>query len=389
MPRSETILQVFVASPCDVRDEREILESVIIELNRTWSKTLGIRLDLIRWETATHPAIDSDPQSVINSQIGDEYDIFIGILWGRIGTATPRSASGTLEEFERAHSRWKTDPNGLEIMFYFKDAPIRPSESDGQQIENVQALKRSLGEKGIYHWTFEGTENFESAIRAHLSAVAQRWDKKESLPIGREESNGDVSTEHLVQSEPDDSEDDLGLLDYLDRYNLSMEQMNAGLHAVADATISVGEQMNRRTTEIQEIGDLSDPQRYKDARRTIKASAEDMNRFADILDGQMPLVASSRKEAFESLSRALSLYGDFDNDRSEIEKLYAILQVMIEAAGSSLEGMGGFRQSVRNFPRLTSDINKAKRRVTKALDEFISEVETTINTAKSLLGSPP
>lgn len=392
MPRLETVLQVFVASPSDVLDEREILESVIVELNRTWANTLGIRLDMVRWETATHPAIGCDPQSVVNSQIGDEYDIFIGILWGRIGTQTPRSESGTVEEFERVYSRWKANPDAVEIMFYFKDAAIRPSETDGRQIDQVLAFKQSLGEKGGLYWTFDGAENFESLVRAHLSAVAQRWGQKESVSIGDSSSNQSPAKTPLAGagSGLGESDDDLGFFDYIDRYNFSMEQMTAGVHAVADATASIGEQMNRRAAEMREIGDINDPQRYKDARRTIKASVEDMVRFADILDGQLPLLESSRKEAFESLSKALVLSGDFNNDgQSGADEVGSTLRAMIEAAGEALISMNGLEQSVRGLPRLTSDINHAKRRVIKALDQFIAEVESTISTAKNLLSSLP
>src|SRR5262245_57509622 len=51
MPRTGTILRVFVASPGDVAEEREVLESIIGELNLTWSKNLGIYLELVKYET--------------------------------------------------------------------------------------------------------------------------------------------------------------------------------------------------------------------------------------------------------------------------------------------------------------------------------------------------
>src|SRR5882757_6446254 len=98
MPRQEQVLSVFVASPSDVANERAKLESIISEINVTWSRQLGIRLDLIRWETHANPGIDVDAQAVINKQIPDDYDIFIGILWCRYGTPTQRAESGTIEE---------------------------------------------------------------------------------------------------------------------------------------------------------------------------------------------------------------------------------------------------------------------------------------------------
>lgn len=391
MARSETVLQVFVASPSDVTEEREVLEAVVAELNRTWSKSLGVRLELLRWEMSTRPGIGSEPQAVINSQIGDEYDVFIGILWGRIGTPTSNAESGTLEEFERAYARWKADPSSVEIMIYFKDKAIKPSEIDGDQNNRVQHFKRSLGAEGVLHRTFEGIENFESSVRVHLSAVAQKWSK------GRTSSGQSLlslavmpSGTEVVSSVDSEDDDDFGFLDHFDRYEMSLDQMNAGLHAIADATASMGEQMNRRTAEILEIGEINDPQRMKDARRTVKASAEDMNRYADILDGQLPLLTRSRREAFEAISKALSLYEDFDSqDTSQVDQLGHSLQSVVVAASGSLDSMREFKATVGSLPRLTSDLNRAKRRVVKSLDEVVAEIEATINTADSIASSLP
>lgn len=390
MPRSETVLQVFVASPGDVTDEREVLESVVAELNRTWSKSLGVRLELLRWETTTRPGIGSDPQAVINSQIGNEYDVFIGILWGRIGTPTSSAESGTMEEFQRAHARWEADPNSVEIMVYFKDEAIKPSEIDGDQNNRVQNFKRSLGNEGVLHRTFEGIENFESLVRAHLSAVSQKWSSQQA-PVPQSSMPSAVDrTDTAVASSTDSEDDDLGFLDHIDRFGMSIEQMNAGLHAIADATASIGEQMNRRTAEMEDIGEITDPQKMKEARRTVKASAEDMNRFSDILDGQLPLLIRSRREAFEAISKALSLYEDFDSEESaDIDELGQSLRAMVESASGALESMRGFKATVGGLPRLTSDLNRAKRRVVKSLDLVVAEFEATINTADSIEGSLP
>ena len=45
-------------------------------------------LELLRWERDTSPAFGKDPQSVINKQIPQDFDIIIGILLHRIGSAT-------------------------------------------------------------------------------------------------------------------------------------------------------------------------------------------------------------------------------------------------------------------------------------------------------------
>ena len=148
MPRQTIVLRVFVASPSDVQPERGLLESVMTELNQAWSTTLGIMFELVRWETSVRPAFSSDPQAAINEQIGEDYDIFIGIFWSRLGTPTPRSVSGSIEEFELAHKRLVATGGAPEILLYFKDAPVAPSKIDVKQLEGVQNFKGSLGVRG-------------------------------------------------------------------------------------------------------------------------------------------------------------------------------------------------------------------------------------------------
>ena len=82
MPRDERVFVVFVASPSDMQPERDALEEVIRELNLTWSRKLGIRLDLVRWETHGVPGFGADAQDVLNRQLPDDPDIFIGLMWG-------------------------------------------------------------------------------------------------------------------------------------------------------------------------------------------------------------------------------------------------------------------------------------------------------------------
>jgi len=106
LPRNIQQLRVFVASPGDVQAERARIEKAIREVNLSAPKEANIELELVRWETHAYPNFGKDAQAVINEQIGTEYDIFIGILWSRLGTPTPRFASGTLEEFYAAYEKW-------------------------------------------------------------------------------------------------------------------------------------------------------------------------------------------------------------------------------------------------------------------------------------------
>ena len=82
----------------------------------------------MKWETHAYPGISSDAQAVIEKQIGDRYDIFIGLLWVRFGTPTKNAGSGTQQEFEKAYARFQEAPGQIRIMFYFKEAPVSPAD---------------------------------------------------------------------------------------------------------------------------------------------------------------------------------------------------------------------------------------------------------------------
>ncbi|MDK8465258.1 hypothetical protein [Marinobacter sp. SS13-12] len=385
MPRNETVINVFVASPSDVSEERKALESVVHELNKTWSKNLNLRLDLIKWETDVHPGIGAYSQDVINEQINDEYDVFIAMFWGRVGSPTHKAKSGTLEEFNRAYRKYASDKNSVDIMVYFKDQPLPPSKIDYEQLKNIQELKIELGEKGSLYWIFENTEDFESLLRTHLSKVAQKWSSKYSSV-----NHGSSKTLEIAKIEETESLDDIdeyGLLDFTEIYEDRMFDMTSALAAMAEATEKIGHQFNRRTEEInalKEAGEHSDP---KKARRVIKLSSDDMERYSEIMELQIRLTARSREEAFDALSKALSVYVDFkgEENSTDLNDLEDSLIFMRDAACGTIEGVSGFRETVANLPRLTIQLNKAKRRAVKVLDTVLEEVDTTVSSSNDVL----
>lgn len=164
MPRQDTVLSVFVASPSDVAAERDRLEQVIKEFNGTWGRQFSLTLKLIRWETDAYPGFGTDAQSVINAEIPDDYDIFVGILWARFGTPTGRAGSRTVEEFNRAKQRYDKDNASVKLMIYFKEAPISPSQIDPDQFTRLAAFRKSLGNEGALYWTFNSTDDFEEVF---------------------------------------------------------------------------------------------------------------------------------------------------------------------------------------------------------------------------------
>lgn len=198
MARVITEISVFISSPGDVTDERMILEEIVSKLNPVFSKHHGLRLDLVKWETHCTPGISTDVQSNINEQIEDDYDIFIGIMWKRFGTPTPRAGSGTAEEFERAYDRYKLNQKNLRVMFYFKETPASISELDPDQLALIKGFRRKLGEEGVLYWTFKSEMEFQLLLQTHLTSKLLEWGKSwGSTAVKQTELDGQDTTSSL------------------------------------------------------------------------------------------------------------------------------------------------------------------------------------------------
>jgi hypothetical protein len=85
--------------------ERDIVQEAIDLINHISGSREGFHLTPIRWEKDVSSQIGGNPQDIINQQVGDNYDIFVGILCNRFGQKTSSYDSGTEEEFFRAYDR--------------------------------------------------------------------------------------------------------------------------------------------------------------------------------------------------------------------------------------------------------------------------------------------
>ena len=87
MPRDIKLLTIFVSCPQDLAPERSVLESVIDELNQKLRDSHSVEFRTMGWGSLV-PGVGPDAQAVINNQVGEDYDIYIGILGHRFGTQT-------------------------------------------------------------------------------------------------------------------------------------------------------------------------------------------------------------------------------------------------------------------------------------------------------------
>lgn len=166
---NKKVFKCLVASPGDTKEEREFCSKIFKELNKGIGESYGFVIEERMWEHSTRPSFSNEySQAIISEQLGNDYNIFVGIMNNKFGTATKVAGSGTEEEFNNAYERLKNKED-VEIMFYFNDAPVKKSEINTDDLNKVSGFKTRVADLGGYYWTYNGVNDFENKFRTHLT----------------------------------------------------------------------------------------------------------------------------------------------------------------------------------------------------------------------------
>ncbi len=163
MFRTAIIINVLIASPSDVSEERDVVTTAVYAWNAANSSTTGIMLNPIRWETHSFPACGDRPQAIVNKQIVDEGQFLIGICGNRVGTPTGEAQSGTIEEIERFRKA------GKHVALYFSTADV-PRNADRDQLKALEEYQRERQNDALY-FTFDTPEKLRQLVSDQLPLI--------------------------------------------------------------------------------------------------------------------------------------------------------------------------------------------------------------------------
>jgi hypothetical protein len=127
MPFDAKVFRVLIASPGDVREERNVIPEIINEWNAVSAEQAKSILMPVKWETHSAPLLGNRSQAIINEQFVKDCDLLVGVFWTRIGTHTGLSVSGTAEEIEQFVAQNKP------VMLYFSQLPVEPEKLEIDQ----------------------------------------------------------------------------------------------------------------------------------------------------------------------------------------------------------------------------------------------------------------
>ncbi|HVA51057.1 MAG TPA: DUF2610 domain-containing protein [Pirellulales bacterium] len=193
---AERTLKVFIASPGDVKLERETAGKVLQNLANAYSGVCQI--ESVMWEDYPMAATDTFQAQIPRPS---QFDIFVCVLWSRLGTVLHEShrradgsryESGTEFEYEDALEAWRRR-KVPDIFVYRKRAEsfisktdVRRAREELDQQEKVEAFfekhfRAADGSfKGAYS-EFSDAGDFEDRLKAHLNAVVTRHIQKLGL----------------------------------------------------------------------------------------------------------------------------------------------------------------------------------------------------------------
>ncbi|WP_263381998.1 DUF4062 domain-containing protein [Granulicella arctica] len=161
--RSAELLNILIASPSDVVEERDVVERVILDWNASHLASTGVMLHPVRWESHAYPASGDHPQSLINRQIVDSGDILIGIFGYKLGTPTDKAQSGTIEEIEEFRAA------GKYVALYFSTADV-PRSADRDQLAALARYKVDR-QKDTLYFDFEDATALRNHLTRHLPKI--------------------------------------------------------------------------------------------------------------------------------------------------------------------------------------------------------------------------
>ena len=189
------IINVMIASPGDVENERRIVKEIVYEWNAIHSLRRKIILLPVGWETHSFPVMGDRPQKIINSQVLKNCDLLVGIFWTRIGTETGSYPSGTVEEIEE---HIKADKP---VMLYFSNQPAHPDSINSLQYEKLIAFKESCRKNGLYE-TYDSISEFKEKFFRQLQLKLNESEFFKNLSLIHNDT-GEIDYNDINQVVPD------------------------------------------------------------------------------------------------------------------------------------------------------------------------------------------
>jgi hypothetical protein len=387
MSRTVRVIDVFLSSPRDVDAERDFLKRAAHDWNVLRSTATGCHINILTWEDVVAPALSDRPQSVINDGVGDEYDVYLGIMWGRFGSSTGIADSGTVEEFDRALDRYRKG-EGLRLAMLFKMAPIPPANLSGEQFDKVRAFKERFSKEGGLYREFEDDEMLRKVVNRFFEDItADHCGPGEggarSHEEGREPSEDDSSeaVERVAISLPVeadapsiDGHSDIGFFEIQEELNNTATLQAQFMQMINEANEQSTKEIQDANAEMQRSIDLG----ITDTaflRKTMSRIAASMENPANILEEGLGGFKERDEELIELMDKAFDVERDFTGGDATKTAIYGSVEGLLASVLEHKTALDELIGTIRALPRMSAEFNRARKRLLSRQIELRDEMD--------------
>jgi hypothetical protein len=178
LPESLKLYHVFLASPGDVNEERQLVRQFFDKYNRHTARLWSARFEVVDWENYSTIGVGR-PQELITQQTLQQFRhslaLVIGVMAQRFGSPTGKAESGTEEEF--AWAMQSNQASGFpEIKWFFRrvDKFVAPPDPAAiatalGQWNRVCAFRERLQAQNVFFAEYTDLDGFRDLFQNDLS----------------------------------------------------------------------------------------------------------------------------------------------------------------------------------------------------------------------------
>lgn len=387
MPRLSTTVSVFLASPSDVQHERDLIASVTTRWNMRNGRAKAMFIELLRYETSVSAGFGEDGQAVINEQIGEEYDALIAVFWNRIGTATTRSSSGSVEEIEKAIERFRNGGN-VEVAVYFKQGAVNVDSLDLDQIQGVRDLKKRLEGEGSLYKTFTNDDQLTLEIEMLFDRLARQF-SNEDLHKKSNLSSQTTTDSAIVRIGSITEDEEPGLFDVIESLEKHASSSTLFITQLGTELNKLAEKTGVQTSLIEDAARLG-PLQATDVKPSISAISKAMDNFSNFVEVGIEEYQKGIRGIGEAIRQIVDLSSDFSQSEEDKTQTFSMINSLISSAEGGRQGLVSLTNTTSTLPRMTTEFNKARRRllinlglVNKEISEMIEMLDSSLDELNS------
>jgi hypothetical protein len=353
MTSSLTVIDVFLSSPTDVEEERTFIKQLALEWNTLRSRQTGSFLSVTGWEERVAPALSERPQASVNEQVGQSYDVYLGLMWNRFGTPTGPANSGTEEEFNLALSRVRNGA-AVRMALLFKKGLVDPDLLDFDQLQRVRNFKERASSEGAFYREFSDENSLRAIVNLLFEQIVADKDKY-AVNIDHKKMEAEIKTTSSI-------DDDMGLIEIGEKFSDLSDQLVSDLETVADAEHECTSSFISVTDKIKLITE-SASHNPASIKQLIGEAASAMNRVAKLHESKIDGINESLQQMGDLANLDVRVRLEFEGRETVASGNIDAMRGLLKTVTDAIVQLDDLISETSKVPKLSTDLARSKRRL--------------------------